>query len=403
MANNRSYAQILLTIWTDDEWTDLTVHAQHLYLTLLSHSTLTYAGVGDWRPNRIAALATGQTTNDVIAAAVELTEAGFVVIDTDTEEYLIRSFVKNDGVMKQPNLATAMARDYAGIASKTIRGVIVHELIRLKNAQPDLKGWGSEEALRLLENRAIDPFNDPSDDPSDDPSIDPSDDPSVKGERNPSIDPCPIPIPLPNTLNPRGKGSSNYSLTRGRATRKNSDQNTTRNATDDTTDGDDDQPPQPTGTPLDWTTRQNPKCRQHTHLADEHTPPCRKCAQTRIWFQNNPNAEHTTTIKAIKTCTTCDDNGWKPSPTGHGVTKCNHQPPQPHTNKQHTTPPKTRPNAHTSHKTPQPNPTPTNTNKTPQNPQNTTEKKGKDSNTPLRRFDSRGRVTTGATVRVGGA
>lgn len=363
MANNRTYAQILVTIWTNDEWTDLTAAAQHLYLTLISHSTLTYAGVGDWRPNRLAALAADLTQNDVIAAGVELVEHRFIVIDNDTEEYLVRSFVKNDGVMKQPNLATAMARDYAGIASKTIRGVIVHELKRLKEAQPELKGWGSEEALRLLENRAINPF--------DDPSIDPSIDPSGKGERNPSDDPCPIPIPLPNTLTGGGTGISNYSLTRGRATEK------THNT-------------QPTGTPLDWTTRDNPQCRQHTHLPADNTPPCRKCAQTREWFQQNPHAEHTTTLKAIKACDQCDDHGWKPAQNGTGVTKCNHQP-----NTQHTTPPKTRPQAHTSHKTTQPNPNPTTTNKTPQNPQN----KGR----APRRSSSRGRASRSANEGVRGA
>ena len=46
----RDYAQVRLSIWNDDDFRELSPAAQWLYFLLLTHPTLTSAGVGDWRP-----------------------------------------------------------------------------------------------------------------------------------------------------------------------------------------------------------------------------------------------------------------------------------------------------------------------------------------------------------------
>ncbi|WP_305780053.1 hypothetical protein [Nocardia nova] len=153
----REYAPIRLAIWGDDDFRALSPRAQHLYFVLLTSPSLSYCGVADWRPGRIAANATGWSADEVHGAAAELVRGLFIVIDHDTEEVLVRSFVKHDGLLKNPKTSVSMAMAFAGTASATLRGVLVHELVKLHRTQPDLKGWGQEKVRELLSRNAVDP------------------------------------------------------------------------------------------------------------------------------------------------------------------------------------------------------------------------------------------------------
>lgn len=223
----RNYAQIQLNIWNNDEFRALPVEAQHLYFVLLSHPSLSHAGVGDWRPGRIAKLASGWDRQAVEDAAQLLIAELFILVDEDTEEYLIRSYVRNDPLMKQPNMATAMARKLAEVGSPELHGVVIHELKRLKNDDPGLPGWGSKDASGLLKRGSVDPSDYPlgkgsvkgSIDPSEkgsrkvsgkgsvDPSGNPLGTPSGKGSVKGSEKGCPTPAPAPNTSTPAPKES----------------------------------------------------------------------------------------------------------------------------------------------------------------------------------------------------
>lgn len=217
----REYAPVPLKRWGDEDFRALTPAAQHLYLVLSTSPTLSHAGIADWRPRRIAKLAAGWTADDVEAAANELEQHLWLVVDEDTEEALVRHQVEDDQTLKQPNMATAMATAYAGIASAGIRGVLVHDLCRIHEADPTAKGWGSTAARELLERTSVDPQEYPcrnpfgkgywkgSDNPSSNPSVDPSGEGSTNGsdgvsvgtEPTPSVDPsgkgCPTPAPEP--------------------------------------------------------------------------------------------------------------------------------------------------------------------------------------------------------------
>jgi len=153
----RDHARIKLSIWLDEDFLDLPPDAQHLYFVLLTDPGLSYAGVADWRPGRLAQRSKGWTADMVVKAAVTLSGAGYIVVDAETEEVLIRSFVRNDEVVKQPRIAVSMANAYAACASRTLRWVIVHELIRLHETQPELLGWGKPQAEKLLSLPAINP------------------------------------------------------------------------------------------------------------------------------------------------------------------------------------------------------------------------------------------------------
>lgn len=192
----RDHARVSLEIWGDDDWRDLSPAAQHLYLLILTHPDLSFAGVADWRPGRLRALASGWTREAFDNAAQELARGLYIVVDEDTEEVMIRSFVKHDGLMKQRNMAVAMAKAYAAIASQALRGVLIHELRRLREADPELKGW--EGCLSVMGNRTCDP----ADYPSGYPSVDPSINPSIEGESTPSVNPSPTPAPSPTPITP---------------------------------------------------------------------------------------------------------------------------------------------------------------------------------------------------------
>ncbi|MCW2132921.1 hypothetical protein [Arthrobacter sp. VKM Ac-2550] len=142
------YARIKRLIWLDDDFLDLSPIAQWLYFYLLTDD-LSLAGVADWRPKRIIPKSKGLTLDVLESAATELQDALYLVIDEDTEEALIRSFIRHDGLLKQPKMGVAVAKAYGAVASRKLRGVLVHELKRLQVDDPMLKGWDSlTEILR---------------------------------------------------------------------------------------------------------------------------------------------------------------------------------------------------------------------------------------------------------------
>lgn len=153
----RAHAAIRLDMWSDDDWRSLSVAAQHLYLHLLSTPTLSYSGVADWREARIAGVSRDATGESIRAAGDELSEALFVVYDDETEEILIRSFLKHDGLLHKPNVAKAMVTAFGKTISPVIRGVIVYELNRLHDRHPEWKAFEVVEVRDLLSRPSVNP------------------------------------------------------------------------------------------------------------------------------------------------------------------------------------------------------------------------------------------------------
>ena len=147
----REYAAVNVSIWQDEDWRALPPTAQHLYLTLWTHPKLSYCGVVDWRPGRIAASAGGWTADEVRLAADCLRARHFIVTDDETEECLIRSWVRWDGLMKQPRMAVSYANAFAAVASNLLRRVLVHELVRLHERQPDLAGFTKPQVQAMFD------------------------------------------------------------------------------------------------------------------------------------------------------------------------------------------------------------------------------------------------------------
>lgn len=153
----RDHARIQIDIWNDADFRGLSPSAQFLYFQLLTSATLTYAGVADWRPKRIAALSSGRSASDVEEAMSELEAGLFVVVDEETEEAFVRSFFKWDGLLQKPNVAKAMIREWGNVHSLDLKAVIVHELKRLRSQFPEWRAFEAGVVDHLLEKGSMSP------------------------------------------------------------------------------------------------------------------------------------------------------------------------------------------------------------------------------------------------------
>lgn len=165
----RDHARVNVTIWGDPAFRDLPPSAQHLYLALWTSPELTYCGTHDWRPARLSGLAAGWTRQDIDDAADCLAARHFLVIDHDREEALIRSWIRWDGLMKQPRMAISCVTAYAAVSSATLRQVIVHQLHGERDRQPTLTCWSDPRVQEVLTHPSVsakdlptptDPFGD---------------------------------------------------------------------------------------------------------------------------------------------------------------------------------------------------------------------------------------------------
>jgi len=137
----RDHARIQTAIWRDRDYRGLTMEAQWTYEAIASQEGLSYAGVIDYRPGRIAALAVNMTAKKVETAVKLLEDERFVVVDRLTEELLVRTYVRHDGVMDRSNMGKAVARALAKVVSLDLRHAVLIELARLKRERPTLSGF----------------------------------------------------------------------------------------------------------------------------------------------------------------------------------------------------------------------------------------------------------------------
>jgi hypothetical protein len=121
----RSHGKILVDVWLGD-FTCLNVREQWTYFMLLSQPKLTLVGSLDYRPNHWSQHANDIDTGDVDDSVRLLEATGYVVVDRTTEELLIRSMTKHDGLRTgNPKLLQGLWTAWKGIASRSLREVAV--------------------------------------------------------------------------------------------------------------------------------------------------------------------------------------------------------------------------------------------------------------------------------------
>lgn len=120
----RTHARIYVDIWLDAKFCDRSARAQRLFLLLVSQPDLSPCGTLTYAPGRWAMLARDTKADGIAAALAELVADGYVLVDELTAEVWIRSFLRWDGVLSQPNVALAALNAAGRVFSPTIRGAI---------------------------------------------------------------------------------------------------------------------------------------------------------------------------------------------------------------------------------------------------------------------------------------
>jgi hypothetical protein len=153
-----------------------------------------------------------------------LEAARFIVMDDETEELLIRSFIRNDGVWRMPKVMGAMVSGALEISSKRLQRALLAEVDRipldeLSDEPAKLRGGGEGPSIRrqvsahintlrkAFRNPEPDPTEGGSATPSETPSGTPSDTPAEGGPKGSTrgraalhvrAAPAPAPTPAPN-------------------------------------------------------------------------------------------------------------------------------------------------------------------------------------------------------------
>jgi len=102
--------------------------------------------------HRWACLAADSNLRRIRKAIGELETARYIATDATTEELLIRSFVRNDGLLSSPNICINVVRTFPSMLSPRLRLVFLVELHRL-NQEEQEPGWekGWTELATLLQ------------------------------------------------------------------------------------------------------------------------------------------------------------------------------------------------------------------------------------------------------------
>lgn len=128
---SRDHAALQHRIWRDKDFTSQDPDAVLLYLFLLSQDDLSYAGALHLRPRQWARSLPTLGVERIRAAVDTLAENRFVLVDEDTEELLIRTFVRNDELWKMPRMLELAIKQAARIESDRLREAFGVELLRI--------------------------------------------------------------------------------------------------------------------------------------------------------------------------------------------------------------------------------------------------------------------------------
>lgn len=148
---SRVFGVIYTDIWKpESDFRQLSSAAQRTFMLLVSQAEISPCGVLAMTVGRWAGMAADTTPAGIRKSITALEKSRHVVVDHDTEEVLIRSFIKWDKGYKHPKRLAGMRKSFDAVSSPVIHQAIVHELIRLGIAhlfgEPDAQPIGESNA-----------------------------------------------------------------------------------------------------------------------------------------------------------------------------------------------------------------------------------------------------------------
>lgn len=144
---SRQYGKTHIKRWNSPDWRALSPIAQWLYDALVSNANLSQCGSMFWHPKVMKKLAATLTLEVLESAMQELREGLFVVLDEEVDEVLIRSFIRNDVDVTNRNMMVSVIKAWDCIGSMNLKQVVIFELQRLRDEQPDLAIWEHPKML----------------------------------------------------------------------------------------------------------------------------------------------------------------------------------------------------------------------------------------------------------------
>jgi hypothetical protein len=149
----RDYGLIQTNIWAEPTVTSLTPEEQRAYLLVYTQPDLNRCGVLPYTLRRWAGLAKGDSAKRLRAAFRTLEDRRLLVIDESTEELLVRTYIRWDGLLAQPQVVGAMVRDFRTIRSATLTTAVLTELRRIWHLPvKDTERRGLRIAFGVVEN-----------------------------------------------------------------------------------------------------------------------------------------------------------------------------------------------------------------------------------------------------------
>lgn len=127
----RTHGKLFCSIWNDRDFRGLDRVTQGMYMFLLSQDRLDYAGVLSITMRNWASTAEGLTVGEVEDTLEVLEKHRFIVMDRDTEELMVRTFVRRDELWRQPKMMLAVVSAAKKIQSPRLRLALLAELDRL--------------------------------------------------------------------------------------------------------------------------------------------------------------------------------------------------------------------------------------------------------------------------------
>lgn len=126
----RNYGRTATSIWRDKDFRELSPEARFTYMMLFNQPNISAAGVLEVTVRKWAGN-TGYLTDAVENALLELVKHDYIVIDHDSEELLIRSFVKWDGGATNDLRRKAIKDAANAVGSDLLRASIAIALDRM--------------------------------------------------------------------------------------------------------------------------------------------------------------------------------------------------------------------------------------------------------------------------------
>ena len=169
----RNHARLHVSAYDpESRFCELDLAHQGLYWLLLARRDVNLCGVLPFKPKVWASRCAGVSPDVVEAMVGELERRGYVVVDRDTDELWIRTFIFHDQVLAMPQVAMVMAGHFDTVDSVDIRRRIVRSLPpglrdgfpeNLRRDRKEVSALLSEHDAASYKPPPLDAVNNPSD------------------------------------------------------------------------------------------------------------------------------------------------------------------------------------------------------------------------------------------------